>query len=83
MKLRGVFLGKPIHWLPWPIVAGVFIGMDALHLHVTRFNVFAFVLLGIAAAVVAYVVLTTGRDEQVTREPIPPDRDSAGNGSEH
>ena len=67
MKLRSVFLGKPIHWLPWPIIAGLFIWMNDLHLHVTQFNTFAFVLLGIAAAVVAYVVFTTGRNEQVTR----------------
>jgi hypothetical protein len=71
MKLRTVFLGKPIHWLPWPVIAGLYIGMDAVHLHVTRFNAFAFVLLGVAAAVVAWLRLTTRKGEPVTREPIP------------
>ncbi|MDH3435462.1 MAG: hypothetical protein OEN48_00515 [Betaproteobacteria bacterium] len=83
MKLRSVFLGKPIHWLPWPIIAGLFIWMNSLHLHVTQFNTFAFVVLRTAPAVVAYVVFTTGRDEQVTREPIPQDGGPAGTESEH
>jgi len=83
MKLRGVFLGKPIHWLPWPFIAALYIWMNSVHLHVTRFNSFAFVILGIAAAVVAFVVLTTRRNEQVTREPIPQEGAAAGTGSEH
>jgi hypothetical protein len=56
--------------------------MNKLHLHVTQFNTFAFVLLGVAAAVVAYVVFTTGRDEQVTREPIPRERGPVATESE-
>jgi hypothetical protein len=82
MKLRSVFLGKPIHWLLWPFIAGLYIGMNSVHLHVTRFNTFAFVILGIAAAVVAYVLLSTRRGEQVTRDPIPPEAGPAGTGSE-
>lgn len=82
MKLRSVFLGKPIHWLPWPIIAGLFIWMNAVHLHVTRFNTFAFILLGIAAAVVAYIVFTTRPDEQVTRDPIPQESGPVGTESE-
>lgn len=71
MRLRAVFLGKPIHWLPWPVLAALYLGMDAVHLHVTRFNLFAFVLLGAAIGVVAWLRLTTRAGEQVTREPIP------------
>ena len=82
MKLREIFLGKPIHWLPWPIIAVLFIWMNSVHLHVTRFNAFAFVLLAVAAAVVAWVRLTTRRDELVTREPIPEDPGAGGTGSE-
>lgn len=78
MKLRTVFLGKPIHWLPWPVIAGLYIGMDSVHLHVTRFNAFAFVLLGAAIAVVAWLRLTTREDEQVTREPIPEEPGAGG-----
>jgi len=45
--------------------------MNAVHLHVTRFNTFAFVLLGTAAAIVAFLLLTARPGEEVTREPIP------------
>ena len=37
----------------------------------------------ILAAVVAFVLITTRRDEQVTREPIPQEGTAAGTGSEH
>jgi hypothetical protein len=82
MKLRSVFLGKPVHWLPWPFIAGLYLWMNSVHLHVTRFNTFAFVILGIAAAVVAYVLFTTRRNELVTRDPIPQEGRPAGIGSE-
>lgn len=83
MKLRDVFLGKPVHWLPWPIIAGLFVWMDSVHLHVTQFNTFAFVILGIAAGVVVFFVLTARPEEQVTREPIPAAAELPGSGSDH
>jgi len=84
MKLRSIFLGKPVHWLPWPVIAGLFVWMDSVHLHVTRFNTFALIVLGIAAAVVAYIVFTTRQGEQVTREPIPPEEGApAESGTDH
>ncbi len=82
MKLRDVFLGKPIHWLLWPVIAVLYIGMDSVHLHVTRFNAFAFILLGVAAGVVAFLRLTTHPGEAVTREPIPEAPEAARSGSE-
>jgi hypothetical protein len=82
VKLREVFLGKPIHWLPWPIIAVLFVWMDKVHLHVTRFNTFAFVVLGVAIAAVAWVRFTTRSDELVTREPIPEEPGAPGTGSE-
>lgn len=71
MKLRRIFLGKAVHWLPWPVIGVLFIWMNSEHLHVTRFNVFAFVLLGIAVAIVAFLLLTARPGEEITREPIP------------
>jgi len=71
MKLHSVFLGKAVHWLPWPIIGAVFIWMNSEHLHVTRFNVFASVLLGMAAGIVAFLRLTSRPGEQITREAIP------------
>jgi len=82
MALRGIFLGKPLHWLPWPLLGVLFVWMDKVHLHVTRFNTFAFVLLGLSAGVVAFFLLTTRRGEQVTREPIPEQDGAQGTGSE-
>ena len=82
MRLRDVFLGKPIHWLPWPIIAVLFVSMDKVHMHVTQFNSFTFVLLGISAGVVVFFLQTTRRGEQVTREEIPEDGGAQGTGSE-
>lgn len=82
MKLREVFLGKPVHWIPWPLLGVLFVWMDKVHLHVTRFNTFAFVLLGVSAVVVALFLMTTRRGEQVTREPIPEQDGAQGTGSE-
>ena len=82
MQLRKVFLGKPIHWIPWPLIAVLFVWMDKVHLHVTRFNTFTFALLGVSVAVVVLFLLTTRRGEQVTREPIPEGDGGQGTGSE-
>ena len=82
MKLREIFLGKPIHWLPWPIIAVLMVWMNSAHFHVLRFNMYALSLLAISAAVVAFVLLTSNRDERITREPFAEDRDVAGTGTE-
>lgn len=81
MRLRSLFLGKPIHWLPWPIIAVLFVWMDKLHWHVTRFNTFTFVLLGISAAVLVLFLLTSRRGEQLTREAIPAEDGARGQGT--
>jgi len=82
LAVRKIFLGKPLHWLPWPLLGVLFVWMNKVHLHVIRFNTFAFVLLGLSVGVVAFFVLTTRRGEQVTREPIPEQGGAQGTGSE-
>ena len=82
MQLRRIFLGKPSHWLPWPFIAVLFVWMNKVHLHVTRFNSFAFVLLGLSVAIVVFLLLTMWQGEQVTREPIPREQGAQGTGSE-
>jgi len=82
MAFRKIFLGKPVHWLPWPLLGVLFVWMNKVHLHVTRFNSFTFVLLGLSAGIVAFFLFTTRRGEQVTREPIPELDASQGTGSE-
>ena len=82
MKLRQVFLGKPIHWLPWPIIAAIMTWMDSVHFHILRFNFFALALLVIAAAVMTFFLLTSRKDERVTREPFAEGTDVTGTARE-
>ena len=82
MKLREVFLGKPVHWAPWPIIVALMYWMDKEHFHVLRFNFFALALVLISAAVVALFLLSSKHGERVTREPFPEDSNVAGTGSE-
>ena len=78
MKLREIFLGKPVHWLPWPIIAVLMVWMNSAHFHILRFNMYALSLLVISAAVVAFILLSSKRGEQITREPFADERDVTG-----
>ena len=82
MKLRQVFLGKPIHWLPWPIIAVIMAWMNSVHFHVLRFNFFALALLVIAAGALAFFLLTSRKGERITREPFADGADVAGTAKE-
>ena len=82
MKLRQIFLGKPIHWLPWPIIAALMLWMDKIHFHILRFNYFALVLLVIAALALAFFLLTSRKGERITREPFADGADVAGTAKE-
>ena len=82
MKLRQIFLGKPIHWLPWPIIAAIMEWMNSVHFHILRFNFFALALLVIAAAVMAFFLATSRKGEHITREPFAEGADVAGTAKE-
>lgn len=82
MKLREIFLGKPIHWLPWPIIAALMVWMNSVHFHILRFNLFTLSLLAIAVAVVVFFLVSSRREERLTREPFAEGHDAAGTGSE-
>jgi hypothetical protein len=82
MKLREIFLGKPLHWLPWPIIAVLMVWMNSAHFHILRFNFFALALVGISAAVVAFFLVSSRSGERLTREPFAEDKDIAGTGTE-
>jgi len=82
MKLREIFLGKPAHWIPWPIIIALMYWMDKAHFHVLRFNFFALALVALSAAVVALFLLGSKRGDRVTREPFPEESNIAGTGSE-
>lgn len=82
MRLREIFLGKPIHWIPWPIIAGIMAWMNSVHFHVLRFNFFALALLVIAVAVMVFFLVTSGKDERITREPLAEGGDVSGTAKE-
>ena len=82
MKLRQVFLGKPIHWLPWPIIVAFMVWMDKTHFHILRFNFFALALLLTAAAVMGFFLFTSRKSERITREPFAEAADVAGTAKE-
>jgi len=82
MKLRQIFLGKPVHWIPWVFIAGLMLWMNSAHFHVLHFNFFALTLLGVSAAVLALFILSSRRGEQLTRDPFPESKNVSGTGSE-
>ena len=82
MKLREIFLGKPVHWLPWPIIAVLMAWMNSVHFHILRFNMYALSLLAISAALVAFIFLSSKPGEQITREPFADQREVTGSGRE-
>jgi hypothetical protein len=82
VKLREIFLGKPIHWVVWPVIAVLMVWMNSVHFHILRLNMFVLALLGIAAALVALFLLTSRRDERITREPFAEGREVAGTATE-
>jgi len=82
MKPGKVFLGKPIHWLPWPIIVVLMVWMDKIHFHILRFNFFALALLVIAAVALAFFLLTSRKGERITREPFAEGADVAGTAKE-
>ncbi|MBE0622851.1 MAG: hypothetical protein IH605_19855 [Burkholderiales bacterium] len=82
MKLREIFIGKPVHWAPWVIIAALMLWMNSTHFHVLHFNFFALALIGMAAGTVALFLLSSRPGELVTREPFAESQDVAGTGSE-
>jgi len=82
VKLRQIFLGKPIHWLPWPIIAAIMSWMNSVHFHILRFNFFALALLVIAAAAMAFFLVTSRKEERITRDPFAEGADVAGTAKE-
>lgn len=70
MKLRQLFIGPLRYWLIWPVLLLALYGFGATAFHVKSFVPFTFLLLALAAAVVAFIIATHRPGEQVTREPL-------------
>jgi hypothetical protein len=82
MKIRDIFLGKPIHWVSWAVIAGLLIWMNKVHFHILHFNFFSLALLGLAAAVMALFLVSSRPDELITRDPYPENKHVEGTGTE-
>jgi uncharacterized membrane protein YdfJ with MMPL/SSD domain len=70
MKLRELFLGKPLHWLLWLVIIAVLYALGSDSLHVKRFIPFILTVLAMAAACVGIILATSRKGERITREPI-------------
>ena len=71
--MGGIFLGKPAHWLLWLGIIALLFVLGELHMHVRYFNGFIFVVLGIAAVLVAVIIATYADGDRITREPFTED----------
>jgi hypothetical protein len=71
--MREIFLGRPSHWLALAVIAAVLWLVGEYHLHVTQFNWFALIVLGLSVAVLSLVVFRYRPGERVMREPIEDD----------
>lgn len=73
--MKEIFIGKPLHWLIWIVVAVVLYLLGSTKLHVQSFVPFMFAVLALAAGAVLLVILTYRKGDRITREPF----DEAGN----
>jgi hypothetical protein len=73
--MRKIFLGKPVHWLALVIIMAVLWWLGANFVQTRDYHLFLAALLAMTAGVVAVVILTTRKGEQVTREPFEDDTD--------
>ena len=70
MNLSQVFIGKPLHWLLWLIIAVVLYLLGRNGIQVRYFVPFCFVLLILTAVCLLIVLLTYKTGERITREPF-------------
>lgn len=70
MKLKQIFIGPLRYWLLWPVLLLALYGFGATSYHVKSFVPFGFLLLGLAAVLVVFIIATYRPGERVTREPI-------------
>ena len=71
--MKGIFLGKPLHWLLWAAILAALYVLGELRLHTRDFNLFAVIVLALAAAAVLVIVLTHKKGERITRDPFEED----------
>ena len=65
-----IFLGPPLHWLLVAAIIGIGWYSGIGRTHVSQFNLFVILLIGLTVAVLAIVLKTSPEGKQVTREPL-------------
>jgi len=68
--VKAMFLGKPLHWLLVVAIVAVLYWLGATQFHRFNYPGFLFVLLGLAAGAVIFVLATSRKGERITREPL-------------
>lgn len=68
MNLSQLFIGKPLYWFLWLIIAVVLYLLGENGIHVRYFVVFCFVMLVLTAVCIFTVLLTYKAGERITRE---------------
>jgi prepilin signal peptidase PulO-like enzyme (type II secretory pathway) len=74
--MKDFFIGKKLHWLLLVGLIAVMWWLGAHQYHRVDYPGFLFILLGLAAAAVVFVILTTRSGDRITREPF--EEDDAG-----
>jgi hypothetical protein len=70
MTLNQLFLGKPLHWLLWLMIAGVLWWLGSISFHVRHFIPFCFILLALAGTSVVVILMSYREGDRITREPF-------------
>ena len=70
MKLSDLFIGRPLHWLLWIIIASVLYWLGKNAQHVRDFVPFVLELFALVAVCVIVIVVSYRPGERVTRESL-------------
>jgi len=68
--MNHIFLGRPIFWVLWIVIIPALWAMGTNHFHVSRFNLFIMLLLGLTTACILFIVVSYRKGEAITREPF-------------
>ena len=68
--MRGLFLGKVVHWLVLVIVVAIMWWLGANLVQTRNYHLFMLVLFLVTVGAVAVIIVTTRKGEQVTRDPF-------------
>jgi len=68
--MREIFLGRPVFWTIWALLAPLMLALGQMRMHVVNFNLFLLLLTGATMVCIVFVVVKYREGEAITREPI-------------